>query len=402
MRLFRNPVFAVATPLSFVVGFAMLGSLTFLPTFLQYVQGVSATASGLRLLPMVAGLLVASTAAGTVVGHTGRYKAFPIAGTLLMGVGLLLLSTMDESTSVLLSSLYMLVLGTGIGLSMQILTLVVQNTADFRDLGVATSGVTYFRTIGSSFGAAIFGSVYASTLGPRLAAAVGGLTDPERAAASSPEALRTLGPAIRGSVVAANASSLQSVFLYAVPVALVGFVLALFLKQVPMRGTVQSQASDMGDGFAMPGSELSSERLEKAIGRLLRTQGRDAISGIIADSGTGLDVESAWCLAEVGLRSRHGAHAELDSIAREHRVPPGVLQPAFSLMATRGYLHQRRGRLELSEIGRRHLDGLVAAWKRWLRTELTEWRPENDAQLEELLDRWARRVVEDERQTTLA
>ena len=402
MHLFRNPVFAVATPLSFVVGFAMLGSLTFLPTFLQYVQGVSATDSGLRMLPMVVGLLVASTAAGTAVGRTGRYKVFPVTGTLVMGVGLALLATMGPSTSVLLTSLYMLVLGTGIGLSMQVLTLVVQNTAEFRDLGVATSGVTYFRTIGSSFGAAIFGTVYGNVLGPRLAAAVAGLDAEQAAAASNPAGLVRLPAAVREPIVAAYADSLQTVFLAAVPVALVGFVLALALKQVPMRDTVAARPADLGDGFAMPAPPQSAECLERAIGRLAKEKGPEAFPRIVADSGTGVDVDTFWCLVEVGLRSRHGGQATLDSIAREHRVPPGVLQPAFSLMATRGYLHQRRGRLELTDTGRANLAALTAAWKRWLRTELTDWHPELDAHLDTVIDGWARRLTEDERQPVAA
>jgi predicted MFS family arabinose efflux permease len=143
--------------LSFVVGFAMLGALTFLPTYMQFVDGVSATTSGLRTLPMVAGMLLTSMGSGVLVGRTGRYKIFPVAGTAVMALAFLLMSRMDSSTSALLQSVYLFILGAGIGLCMQVLVLIVQNTSRFDDLGVATSGVTFFRTIGSSFGAAIFG-----------------------------------------------------------------------------------------------------------------------------------------------------------------------------------------------------------------------------------------------------
>lgn len=146
MRLFRNPVFSVCAVLSFIVGFAMLGALTFLPTYLQYVDGDSATFSGVRTLPMVVALLAASVLSGTVVGRTGRYRIFPVVGSLVMALGLFLLSRMDADTSDWLESLYMVVLGAGIGLSMQVLTIVVQNTVDYADLGTATSGVTFFRT----------------------------------------------------------------------------------------------------------------------------------------------------------------------------------------------------------------------------------------------------------------
>ncbi|MGH3971369.1 MAG: MDR family MFS transporter, partial [Mycobacterium sp.] len=159
-RLFASPVFTVCCVLSFVVGFAMLGALTFLPTYMQFVDGVSATASGLRTLPMVVGMLTTSMTSGILVSRTGRYKLFPIAGTAVMAVAFVLLSRMGPSTSVLLQSLYLVILGAGIGLCMQVLILIVQNTSSFDDLGVATSGVTFFRTIGSSFGAAIFGSLF--------------------------------------------------------------------------------------------------------------------------------------------------------------------------------------------------------------------------------------------------
>ena len=166
-RLFGNPVFTVCCVLSFVVGFAMLGALTFLPTYMQFVDGVSATTSGLRTLPMVAGMLLTSMGSGVLVGRTGRYKIFPVAGTAVMAIAFLLMSRMNPSTSALLQSLYLFILGAGIGMCMQVLILIVQNTSSFEDLGVATSGVTFFRTIGSSFGAAIFGSLFTNFLHER-------------------------------------------------------------------------------------------------------------------------------------------------------------------------------------------------------------------------------------------
>jgi len=168
MRLFRSSVFSISVVLAFIVGFAMLGALTFLPTYLQYVKGVSATTSGLQTLPLVVGLLVTSIFSGVVVGRTGRYKAFPVAGSFIMAIGLFLLSRLNAATPFWSMALGMLVLGIGIGLCMQVLTIIVQNIVDYRDLGVATSGVTFFRTLGSSFGAAVFGTIYANVLSHRL------------------------------------------------------------------------------------------------------------------------------------------------------------------------------------------------------------------------------------------
>ncbi|MFE1233761.1 MDR family MFS transporter, partial [Streptomyces sp. NPDC058745] len=190
MRLFANPVFTVCSVLSFVVGFAMLGSMTFLPSYLQYVDGDSATVSGIRTLPMVVGLLIASIYSGNVVSKTGTYRIFPIVGCAVMGLGLFLLSLMGTGTSAWLESLYMFVLGVGIGLCMQVLTIAVQNTVEYADLGTATSGVTFFRTLGSSFGTAVFGTIYTNALGPNLsqgiaeAAAIAGTGDAAAIAAA--------------------------------------------------------------------------------------------------------------------------------------------------------------------------------------------------------------------------
>jgi len=226
IRLFASPVFTVCCVLSFIVGFAMLGALTFLPTFMQFVDGVSATVSGLRTLPMVAGLLMTSVTSGVIVSRTGRYKIFPVAGTAVMAVAFVLLSRMDAGTPLLTQSIYLFVLGTGIGMCMQVLILIVQNTASFTDLGVATSGVTFFRTIGSSFGAAIFGSLFANFLADRIRGALASSGAPP-AAAQSPQVLHTLPADVAAPIVNAYADSLGLVFLCAAPVAVVGFVVAL-------------------------------------------------------------------------------------------------------------------------------------------------------------------------------
>ncbi len=146
------------------------------------------------MLPLVVGLLLTSIASGTIVGRTGRYRWFPIVGTLLMAVGLWLLSRMDASTPWGVRALYMLVLGCGIGLSMQVLTIIVQNTAAYRDLGVATSGVTFFRTLGSSFGASIFGTVYANVLSNHLPAAYAASPGVDPTRTTTPEALHSYPP----------------------------------------------------------------------------------------------------------------------------------------------------------------------------------------------------------------
>src|SRR3954447_2658236 len=252
LRLFRSSVFNVCVALAFIVGFAMLGSMTFLPTYLQYVKGSSATESGLQTLPMVLGLLTMSLVSGTVVGRTGRYKVFPVVGSAVMALGLYLLSRLGVDTPYWQMALAMLVLGIGIGSSMQVLTIVVQSTVAYDDLGVSTSGVTFFRTLGSSFGAAVFGTVYANVLSNRLPAAVAAAPGVDPAAVVTPSALHAYPAAQIAPIVEAYAHATHVVFLFAVPVPIVAFILALFLKEVPLRGTARGSSADLGEGFGMP------------------------------------------------------------------------------------------------------------------------------------------------------
>ncbi|MFD7829120.1 MDR family MFS transporter [Kitasatospora sp. NPDC059803] len=377
MRLFRNPVFAVCSVLSFIVGFAMLGALTFLPTFLQYVDGDSATVSGVRTLPMVIGLLLASIASGNAVSKTGRYRVFPIVGTLVMAVGLYLLSRLEPGTGTALASLYMFVLGVGIGLSMQVLTIAVQNTVDYADLGTATSGVTFFRTIGSSFGTAVFGTIYANSLKTELARGVASsarLTGADPAllarAAESPQGLHRLPAAQAAPIIQAYSDALHTVFLWTVPVALVGFVVALFLKQVQLRDTARAGSTDMGEGFAQPTTSDSDPHLEYAVGKLVRGVDLDTVRSIVDDADTRVDLAGAWALMEVAGHTKAVGQASLDLIAARKRIPPEALEPVFDRMAAEGYLTRDGDRLSPTDTGSQEVRVLAQAWSDWLNARL--------------------------------
>jgi EmrB/QacA subfamily drug resistance transporter len=401
MRLFANPVFTVCSILSFIVGFAMLGALTYLPTYLQYVDGDSATVSGVRTLPMVAGLLIASVFSGTVVSRTGRYRLFPIVGTLVMGVGLYLMSLMGPSTGAGLESLYMFVLGTGIGLSMQVLTIAVQNTVDYADLGTATSGVTFFRTLGSSFGTAVFGTIYAGALGPNLRdgiadAARTGAADPTAIgrAATSPAGVHGLPPEAAAPVIGAYADTIQTVFLWTVPVAALGLVVALFLKQVQLRDSARAGSTDMGEGFASPHDANSRRALEASVARIIGGTELDTARRIIADSDTRLDVAGAWAVMQVELFTRLVGHASLGLIAARRRVPPEVLLPVFDRMVEEGFLTRHGSLLSHTEAGAREALVIGRAWAAWLedRVEQDIGRP-SDAVLRVAVDAIAKRLL---------
>jgi len=257
LRLFQNSIFTIGSALGFVTGFAMFGGIVFLPLFLQVVTGASATNSGLLLLPFMAGFMSTSVAVGLIVSHTGRYKVWPICGTLLGAVGMYLLSRMDARTGYVESSAYMLVFGLGIGMLMQLLVLVVQNAVEYRDLGVATSAVTFFRSMGGSLGVTIFGAIFNARLFaelPRLVPreALGTVGGDASRLLSSPAQLRLLPAPVLHGIVEAVVRALQSVFVWAILPLSLGFGLAWFLKEIPLRETAH-----VGTNIGTVGEELA-------------------------------------------------------------------------------------------------------------------------------------------------
>jgi EmrB/QacA subfamily drug resistance transporter len=394
-RLFRSPVFTVCCVLSFVVGFAMLGAMTFLPTYMQYVDGVSATTSGLRTLPMVVGMLIMSTGSGILVGRTGRYKLFPVAGTALMALAFLLMSRMDPSTSALVQSAFLVILGAGIGLSMQVLVLIVQNTSNFEDLGVATSGVTFFRTIGSSFGAAIFGSLFSNFLKDRIgpALAAGGVP---ASAVASPEALHRQPHSVAAPIVAAYADSLTQVFLCAAPVALLGFVLALFLREVPLRD-IHNSAVDLGDAFGMPTTDTPERMLENAIARMLRGAPGMRLRSIAMRPDCRLDVAGLWGVMRIYRFGQMYGTARLSDIGDALRIPFEVLEPTFAHLVAAGYVQREGEQMWLTPSGAQHVDYVYSLLLAWIADKLArspsfEGRPDR-RDIEAALERIAHRVL---------
>ncbi|MGH9076502.1 MAG: MDR family MFS transporter [Acidimicrobiales bacterium] len=255
LRLFANKVFSTTGAIGFVVGFAMFGALSFLPLFLQVVRGVSPTSSGLQLLPLMAGLLITSIGSGAIISRWGRYKVFPVAGTAVMAIGLFLMSQMGPHTSIAAIDAYLFVFGVGLGGVMQVLVIAVQSALPHSELGVATSGATFFRSIGGSFGAAIFGAIFSNVLVNRLAADLHGARLPAGFGSSglSPSALAQLPPAAHAGFVTAYASSLDLVFLVAVPVAIAAWLLTLLLPEITLRHTVgPDPEAAPADGAALP------------------------------------------------------------------------------------------------------------------------------------------------------
>ncbi|GLU47948.1 MDR family MFS transporter [Nocardiopsis ansamitocini] len=260
LELFKDRNFSLAAVIGMTVGVAMFSTVSYLPTFLQMVNGATATESGLMMIPMVVGMLTATISTGRLVSATGRYKIYPIAGSLILAVGLFLLSRISVDSSYLFTATGMFVLGLGVGSYMQNLVLIVQNSVPRRHLGAATSAHSYFRQIGASFGIAVFGTIFVNRLTeqvaqapPQVAAKMGQIGGGEGGIGSlTPDILRSLPAPVRETVANAFAHALPPIFLYAVPIVLLGFVLAFFIKEAPLALTPGGGAADKEPVEAQP------------------------------------------------------------------------------------------------------------------------------------------------------
>ncbi|WNI15338.1 MFS transporter [Actinacidiphila sp. ITFR-21] len=391
-RLFRVRTFVLCAAMSFVIGFAMFGALTYLPTFLQVVHGYSPTLSGVHIIPMVVGLLISSTVSGQIVSRTGHYKVFPIAGTGVTTVGLLLLHRLDEHTAVWVTSLYLLVFGLGLGLVMQVLVLAVQNSVGYEDLGSATSGTTFFRSIGASFGVSIFGTIFADRLSGKLSSALRGTALPPGVRPSrlqaDPTSIARLPAAVRGPVRHAYSVSITTVFLWAVPVALAGFVLAWFLREQPLRGSVT--APDGGETLGTNPVERSS--LDE-IARCLSVIGsREARAGLYVRITRMADLDIRPATSWLLLRLARVGEADPVDLAEHTAVPAAVIEQAVIEAESRGYAERAPGYaarsggpLVLTDSGRATAEHLVEARRGVLAELLGDWDPDQHAELAALV-----------------
>jgi len=394
IRLFRNQVFRISSAIGFVAGFAMFGAISYLPLFLQVVKGVSPTLSGVYLLPLVGGLLLTSVASGQLIAKTGRYKVYPIVGTAVLTFALLLLSRLDEHTPNALMYFYFFVLGFSLGLIIQVLVIAVQNAADYADLGAATSAATFFRTIGGCFGVSIFGAIFSNRLARELAAALHGVTLPSgisgASAAANPAVLKTLPAAVRADVQHAFSLALHPVFLSAVPIALVAFVLSWFLREVPLRAT---SSVGIGEGVgAAPPERSSAEEVERSLVRLggedLRRRGYERLATL---AGLDLPAGSCWILTRL---ARQGPVAG-EELARQANVTMDHGRPYVDRLVSEDMLVRSNGTLVLTDAGRAAADRLFAARREGLRELLADWSPEEYAELGDLLTKLSRELLGD-------
>ena len=394
LHLFANRVFSSASAIGFVVGFAMFGAMSFLPLFFQIVKGVSPTGSGIRLFPMMAGLLVASIGSGQIVSRTGRYKVFPVVGTFLITVGLYLMSLIGVATSGWAIACYMTVFGLGLGLVLQVLVVSVQNAVSYEELGTATSSVTFFRMIGGSFGTAVFGAIFANVLVGNLARHLHGLPVPPDIGSQidNPALINHAPAAIRLGISQAIAHSIDTVFLVAVPFGAVAFALSWILPEIELRKSVRT--GEPGEGFTLPASRTSLEEIQLTLERIASHENRADLYRALAErAGLDLPPASCWLLYRIADRP----DCSLGEVAGRLKVATSLIEPGVEGLVTAGLVardgsaptaHDRE--LVLTAAGRDAIARLRDARRAGLTDLLEGWdveeHPEVEAMVRQLAD----------------
>jgi EmrB/QacA subfamily drug resistance transporter len=402
LRLFTIRTVAVASAVGFIVGFALFGSVVYLPLFLQIVKQASPTASGLQMLPMMGGMLVTSIVSGQLISKTGRYKIFPIVGTAVMTLGLFLLARMSASTSIMTASLIMLVLGLGLGMVMQVLVIAVQNAVSYQDLGVATSGATLFRLIGGSLGTAVLGAVFASRLARNLAilipgAGVGGTIS---ANGMSAHAMAALSPETRAAYALAFTRSLDTVFLVAMGIAAAGFLLVWLMPEQPLRRTVAAVAgakgADSAGAFARPQSADSATEFLRGLSVLAnRDVQRNFINGVVARAGLSLSAAAAWLLVEI----ERDPHVHPVVLGARHRVDAERMREAEAELRRAGFIESDEESLSrtLTTAGCEALTRLVRARREHIQELIADWPATQRVETAAMFRRLAEELVPDVR-----
>jgi EmrB/QacA subfamily drug resistance transporter len=383
LELFRNRVFVTTGAMGFVVGFALFGALTYLPLFQQVVRGLSPTASGLQLVPLMAGLLATSIGSGQLISRTGRYKVFPIIGTAISAVGLFLLSGLDPGTGSLEAAAYMLVLGLGLGFVMQVLILAVQNAVPYSQLGIATSSATLFRSIGGSLGTAILGAIFANRLADELASrlpAGSPATSSLNSGQINPAQVSSLPHALHDGFVHAFTDSLSSVFLIAAVVVGVAFLLAWTLEERPLRKTIEDRGA--GDAFAPPQEVDSLDEITRELSRLVgRDRTRRFIEGVIEEAEAELSPAEGWVLG----RARDGT-ITADALEARDPADAQLLRQSLAQLRTRGFVESSEPPARLTPSGLEIRRQLMSARERGLESLVADWKPE-DPRLDAMIAR---------------
>jgi EmrB/QacA subfamily drug resistance transporter len=395
LHLFRIKDVWVTSVIGLIIGFALLGSVTYLPLFLQIVKGLSPTASGLRMVPLMGGTLLTSILAGQIVSRTGRYKIFPIIGTAMVTLSLFLISRMTTETSTLTASLYMLLLGLGLGFVMQVLVIAVQNAVEYQDLGVATSNAILFRFIGGSLGTALLGAVLATQLNQHLAELLPAGAPP--VSALSPQTLANVSPALRAAYTESFVASLETVFLVASVIAFVGLLFSLLLPERRLRETIAAATEsdiggDIAQTFAMPTDTDSRSHLLRGLAVLAdRDVLRHYIAAVVARAGVDLSMGAAWLLVQI----EREPGVDVYELGRKGRCDATKIDQATTELLEKSLIERRSVNdiYALTEEGCEVYNRLAAARREHLAELWPEWSPKKREEVAEILRRLARELV---------
>jgi DNA-binding MarR family transcriptional regulator len=377
----------------------MFGALTFLPLYFQDARGVSPTLSGLRLLPLMGGLLTASIGSGQLVSRWGRYKVFPVVGTFLMVVGLLLMSRIGLATGAWTIGGYMFVFGVGLGLVMQVLVVAVQNAVPYQQLGTATSGAMFFRSIGGCFGTAVFGAIFSNLLVANVVHALHLNKVPSNLkgslSAADPTSLARLPPLIHAGVVSGLVHTIQTVFLIAVPIAVVAFALSWLLPEIELRKTVRSV--DPGEGFGMPQGRTSLEEIQLALERAAQRENRSELYTTLAGrAGLNLEPRSCWLLYRLADRP----DCTVESIASRLKVDPERISEGVEALAEARLVSKvdvpGGCELALTDLGNDAIDRLSAARRAGFTELLDGWDPDAHPEIGDMVRRLAHELLADD------
>ena len=393
MRLFSNRAFSTVSAVGFVVGLAMYGAMVFMPLFLQVVKGVSPTQSGFRLIWLMGGLFATSMFSGQVIARGWRYRPFPIFGTAMMTLGLFLMGKVGVETPAWVMDLYMVVFGIGLGAVMQVLVLVVQNSVPYQDLGVATSGATFFRSIGGSFGTAIFGAIYNAAFPHQLERYLPGLHAGSMNVneALSPATMHGLDAKTMDGVQHAVAGSVQVVYHWSIPLSVIAFGLSWLIPETKLRGSL-ADGQTVAETLSPTETASSQETLEQLVTRVAARGNRAAIYANLAERA-GLDLGAQGCWLLLRIAEHEGlSRAQLEvklKLADEH------VAAGFTQLEASGLVEEAPG-LRLTTSGADAAGRLRAAREAGLRDLLEGWDVAEDPEVEEMVRRLAAGLLADD------
>jgi EmrB/QacA subfamily drug resistance transporter len=328
---FRNVNFSLVAVVSLILGFVMFGSITFLPQYQQYVQGASATNSGLLLLPMMVGTTFTSITVGQLISRTGHYKTFPIIGTIVAAVGIFLMGTMDEGTGRVQTGVFMFLLGFGMGQLFQTTQLIAQNSVQLKDMGSATAAIMFVRSIGGSIGISLLGALYANRLGDSLTDTLGANNPLGDGTELSPKVVAGLPAEVNGALQHAIVHGISGVFFWSGVISVLGIVCAIFIKQVPLRGISPAAAPKPETPVAVEPAQAAAAVEIEPSGPIAALTVQNAGPGLLVLTAQGAPVPGA----SVTLLGRNGREIEVGSTdGTGAYVPSPAGADAFAVIAS--------------------------------------------------------------------